>query len=109
MRSSAGESLIQSGEYTPLRSSSSTSPLTRTVVCATLSACLGAVSFGFVLSYPSPVQKDLKDKLHWTDEKVSWFAVSFIRFNLVYTSENIFMNKTIIDLQMFCSFRTFLQ
>ena len=85
MRSTAVESSIQSGEYTPLQPSSSTSPLTTTVVCATLSACLGAVSFGFILRYPSPVQKDLQDKLHWTDEKVSWFAVSFIRFNLVYS------------------------
>ena len=80
MLSSRAESGIQSGEYTPLRAPSK-SPLSRTVVYATLTACLGAVSFGFVLTYPSPVQEDLKDKLNWNDEKVSWFSVS-LRFDL---------------------------
>ena len=75
MPSRAAESFIQNGECIPLQASSP-SPLSRTVVYATLSACLGAVSFGFVLSYPSPVQDDLKEKLNWSDEIVSWFTVS---------------------------------
>ena len=76
MASRTVKSNIQNGEYTPPQAFSSPSPLSRTVVYATLSACLGAVSFGFVLSYPSPVQDDLKGKLNWSDEKVSWFTVS---------------------------------
>ena len=80
MLSARAESSIQSSEYTPLWAPSK-SPLSRTVVYATLTACLGAVSFGFGMTYPSPVQEDLKDKLNWNGEKVSWFIVS-LRFDL---------------------------
>ena len=70
MRSATAESAIQSGEYAPRRGSSR---LTRTLICATLTACLGAVSFGYVLGYASPIQKDLKEKLNWNSEQVTWF------------------------------------
>ena len=73
--SATAESAIQSGEYTPRHRSS---PLTNTLICATLTACLGAVSFGYVLGYPSPIQKDLKEKLSWNDDNVTWFNVSLI-------------------------------
>ncbi|XP_028411873.1 solute carrier family 2, facilitated glucose transporter member 8-like [Dendronephthya gigantea] len=76
MLSTTAESVIQSGEYTPLRPPErpSASRLTRPVVLATLTACLGAVSFGFVLGYVSPVENDLKEKLHWSDEELTWFT-----------------------------------
>ena len=70
MLSTTAESAIQSGEYTPRHRSPR---LTRTLICATLTACLGAVSFGYVLGYASPIQKDLKEKLNWNSEHVTWF------------------------------------
>ncbi len=78
MLSTTAESIIQSGEYT-LRERPSC--LSRRVVCATLTACLGAVSFGYVLGYPSPVQNDLKKKLNWSAEQFTWFSVSLIMGN----------------------------
>ena len=73
MLSSKADSVIQSGEYAPLVRQMR---LTRTVVCATLTACLGAISFGFVMGYPSPVKNDLQSKMKWSDEEFSWFGVS---------------------------------
>ena len=71
----ARESAVQSCENTlRLRSSR----LTNTLICATLTACLGAVSFGYVLGYASPIQKDLKEKLNWNSSHVTWFNVSFM-------------------------------
>ena len=69
------ESGIQSNEY---RSQHTSSRLTKTLICATLTACLGAVSFGYVLGYPSPIQEDLKAKLNWNSEQVTWFNVSLM-------------------------------
>ena len=68
--STTGESAMQSSEYTSRHRSSR---LTKTLICATLTACLGAVSFGYVLEYASPVHKDLKEKLNWNSEHVTWF------------------------------------
>ena len=73
MLSSKADSVIQSGEYAPLVRQMR---LTRTVVCATLTACLGSISFGFVLGYPSPVENDFKSKMKWSDEEFTWFSVS---------------------------------
>ena len=73
--SATAESAIQSGEPTPLHRPSR---LTNSLICATLTACLGAVSFGYVLGYPSPIQKDLQEKLNWNIEQVTWFNVSFM-------------------------------
>ena len=75
MLSSKANSVIQSGEHAPLVRQMR---LTRTVVCATLTACLGAISFGFVLGYTSPVENDLQSKMKWSDEEFSWFSVSVI-------------------------------
>ena len=61
---------MQSGKNSPRHRSSR---LTKTLICATLTACLGAVSFGYVMEYASPVQKDLKEKLKWNSEHVTWF------------------------------------
>ncbi|XP_028411874.1 solute carrier family 2, facilitated glucose transporter member 8-like [Dendronephthya gigantea] len=74
MFSKKADSMIQSDEYTPLRPSEGLPRLTKPVVLATLTVCLGSLSFGFVMSYPSPVQKDLQDKLNWSDEQLSWFS-----------------------------------
>ena len=71
----SSDSIIQNGEYTPLVRQMR---LTRTVVCATLTACLGAISYGFVLGYPSPVRNDLQSKMKWSDEEFTWFSVSVI-------------------------------
>jgi hypothetical protein len=81
MLSTTAESIIQSGEYkeyTPVERPHSDGGLTRPVLCASLTACLGAVSFGYVMGYPSPVDNDLKDRLNWSDEQVTWFSVSFL-------------------------------
>ena len=95
MLSTTAESAIQSGEYTPRYRPSR---LTNTLICATLTACLGAVSFGYVLGYPSPIQKDLKEKLGWNSEHVTWFDVSLmyicIKLRLVLLI-NIYANTNI--------------
>ena len=107
MLSTTAESIIQSGEYT-LRERPSR--LSRRVVCATLTACLGAVSFGYVLGYPSPVQNDLKKKLNWSAEQVTWFSVSLIMGNtwccgkiiiIIVISINFQVNIMILSLK-FC-------
>ena len=76
---STAESAIQSGEGTPLLTPErqSASRLTKPVLLASLTACLGAVSFGFVIGYPSPVENDLKEKLHWSVGQLTWFIVGF--------------------------------
>ena len=73
--STTAESAIQRGKNAPRHRSSR---LTKTLISATLTACLGAVSFGFVLGYASPIQKDLKEKLNWNSEHVTWFNVSLM-------------------------------
>ena len=65
--------IIQNDEHAPLIKQMR---LTRTVVCATLTACLGSISFGFILGYPSPVENDLQSKMEWSDEEFTWFSVS---------------------------------
>lgn len=75
MQSNGEDSAVQSGEYSPLHGSFSQN-LTSFVLCATLTACLGALSFGYVLGYPSPVESDLQDSLKWSDDQVTWFSVS---------------------------------
>ena len=84
MNSKGAEPVIKGGEYTPLLPPKRQTRLTRPVILATLTACLGAVSFGFVMGYPSPVQKDLHDKLNWSDEQLSWFSVSFLELILCF-------------------------
>ena len=84
--SSTAESAIQTGERTPLLNPErpSASRLTRPVVLASLTTCLGAVSLGFLLGYASPVENDLKKKLNWSDEQLTWFIVGFsIEFQFI--------------------------
>ena len=89
MLSTTAESVIQSGEYS-LRERPSPR-LTSTVISATLTACLGAVSFGYVLGYPSPTLADFEGKLKWTSEQTTWFSVSLIYINNSWWSGLIFM------------------
>lgn len=66
-------SLIQSGTYTPLERPVK---LRCSVLVATLVACLGPLSFGFVLGYASPVEDQLQDAFNLNNESLSWFNVS---------------------------------
>mgnify|MGYP002804301501 CR=1 FL=1 len=75
MKLSTGESTVQNGKSALQHGSLR---LTKTLVCSTFTACLGAVSFGYLLGYPSPIQKDLKEKLNWNSEQVTWFNVSLM-------------------------------
>ena len=80
MKLSTGESAVQNGKNTLQHGSSR---LTKTLICATFTACLGAVSFGYLLGYPSPIQEDLKEKLKWNSQQVTWFNVSLMYTVLV--------------------------
>ena len=67
-------SLIQSGDYSPPERREK---LRCNVLLATVVACLGPLSFGFVLGYASPVQTQLQDEFHdLNEENLSWFNVS---------------------------------
>ncbi|XP_013409558.1 solute carrier family 2, facilitated glucose transporter member 8 [Lingula anatina] len=43
-------------------------------IIAVLVACLGPMSFGFVLGYTSPTHKQMKDEKILTDNEASWFS-----------------------------------
>lgn len=81
---------VESGEeYQHLTNTGNTpNRLTVKVVSATFTACLGAIAFGFVMGYPSPVEKHLESKLNWSSQQLSWFNVSFFiqnyRINILY-------------------------
>lgn len=64
------EHLIQSITVTP---DERPEKLRFSVLLATLVACLGPLSFGFVLGYASPVKDQLQNEFDLNDEDLSWF------------------------------------
>lgn len=77
-----GSSEMSTSSLTPLLNGAASNPRERdvklrpNVLIATFVVCLGTLSFGFVVGYPSPVARQLQTELSLSIEEISWFNVS---------------------------------
>ena len=100
MFTSSLSSLVQSVSLTPRERREK---LRSSVLIATLVASLGALSYGFVVGYASPVAQQLQKRFLWSDETSSWFDVSIchkfipVAPGLCMTSYKSLLNPVYID------------
>ena len=87
-------SLIQSGGYSPPERQEK---LRCNVLLTTVVACLGPLSFGFVLGYASPVKTQLQHEFpNLNEENLSWFNVSRTVLFL-FLRKSVRVNRCITD------------